>query len=282
MNCKVLIECEQLQGLIAQRTVALLDCRSDLLDRSFAAREYAAGHLPGAQLLDLEADLSDMSRVAMEGRHPLPDPEKFRASLQRLGVRWDTPVIAYDQGPGMYAARAWWLLRAVGHPDVRVLNGGWAVWRAGGGASSTETPSVQPSQLPELSIAAMPRCSFSDLQSPLAQQRILVDARAAARFAGLEEPIDPVAGHIPGARNRPFTENLQAGKFKPPAQLRAEWQDFLAGLAAQHVTHYCGSGVTACHNLLAMEHAGLSGSKLFPPSWSGWIRDPSRPIATGN
>lgn len=281
MSGDVLIDCAQLQALLAQRAVTLLDCRSDLLDRSFAEREYAAGHLPGAQLSRLEGDLSDMSRVATEGRHPLPDPDKFRASLQRLGVRWDTPVIAYDQGPGMYAARAWWLLRAVGHPDVRVLDGGWAAWRAFGGTSTSEIPIAQSSELPALNFTAMPYRDFAELQQVPAQHA-LVDARAAARFAGLEEPIDPVAGHIPGARNRPFTENLQAGKFKPPAQLHAEWQGFLEGSTAQQTTHYCGSGVTACHNLLAMEHAGLHGSSLFPPSWSGWIRDPSRPIALGS
>lgn len=278
-----LIEVDELVALIATDAVTLVDCRADLGDPDWGARGFAAGHIPGARHVHLEHELAhpDPAVRAKQGRHPLPEPAAFALTLARLGVEPDRQVVAYDQHQGMFAARFWWLLRASGHRAVAVLNGGLAAWTQHdlALASTAPPPAGIPPMPVSFDLASM--LDTNTLQSELAQQAVLlVDARGAARFAGREEPIDPVAGHIPGAVNRPYTDNLQAdGRFKSAAQLRQEWQAVLAARPGARVVHSCGSGVTACHNLLALAHAQLGFSTLYPPSWSGWIVDPGRPVA---
>lgn len=280
-----LIEVDELVALIAADAVTLIDCRSDLMNPQWGAEAFAQAHIPGARFADLNTELSspDPQRRAVEGRHPLPLAADFAQALAHWGVEPTTQVVVYDQQQGMYAARLWWLLRASGHRAVAVLNGGLAAWTAkelplaSGAAGHSATP-VAACRLDQQAQLDTPQ-----LQAGLAQDSVLlVDARAAPRFEGREEPIDPVAGHIPGAINRPYTENLQAdGRFKSAAQLRQEWSGVLAALPGAQLVHSCGSGVTACHNLLAFTHAGLGQSALYAPSWSGWITDPERPVATG-
>lgn len=284
-NFDTLIEVDELVELIAADAVTLIDCRSDLLNPEWGRNAFAQGHLPGARYGDLNTQLSssDPQKRAKEGRHPLPGPAAFAQAMASWGVEATKQVVVYDQQQGMYAARLWWLLRACGHRAVAVLNGGMAAWTAkelplASGesvASTTPVAACTPDQQPLMDTA--------ELVQGLAQQSVLlVDARAAARFEGIEEPIDPVAGHIPGAINRPYTENLQAdGRFKSPAQLRQEWSSVLAARPGATLVHSCGSGVTACHNLLAYTHAGLGSSTLYAPSFSGWITDRERPVATG-
>ena len=281
MQFRTLIAVESLQGLLPQPRVAVIDCRFDLMNPAGGRAAYLSGHIPGARYADLNRDLSG-SVGADTGRHPLPAPETFARRLGELGIGNDTQVVAYDDANGSFAARLWWMLRWVGHGAVAVLDGGLKAWTAHGGALqagttdfATErfTPCVDPRAV--LGTADVERA----VQSP---QILLVDARSPDRFAGLEEPIDTVAGHIPGAVNHPLSANLAAdGRFLPPAQLRARWLERLAGSDARSVVAMCGSGVTACHNLLSLETAGLLGGRLYAGSWSEWIRDPRRPVARG-
>lgn len=267
---------------LIERGAALgVDCRSDIADRARGALEYAQSHLPGAVYADLERDLSDMS-LRGRGRHPLPSDSHFSAVLSRWGIDASTHVIAYDAASGAMAARLWWMLRAAGHARASVLDGGFAAWVAAGLPLEQATAQRMPSRY-EVAIARDAWLSPQQVQDMLdAGAGMLVDARAAPRFRGENETIDPVAGHVPGAVNRPFADNLVDGaRFKPVAQLRSELDALLAGRAAKDVVHMCGSGVTACHNVLAMEHAGLPGARVFADSWSGWISDPERPVATG-
>lgn len=270
--------------------IVLLDCGFDLADPGAGERAYAQGHLPGAHYAHLDRDLSG-AKTGGNGRHPLPDREAFAARVGAWGIGPGSQVVAYDAQGGPYAARAWWLLRWLGHEAVAVLDGGPAAWLAAGGSHDSE---AQPSRgagdyrvsVPKAAVLA-PHIEVEALQSSMARGDVLlVDARAPERYRGDVEPLDPVAGHIPGALNRFFKDNLGAdGRFKPPQELRA---DFAAlGLASGRnpgpasVVHQCGSGVTACHNLLAMAHAGIEGTLLYPGSWSEWCADPSRPVARG-
>lgn len=247
-------------------------------ERGFAL--YRDAHLPGAVYAHLDRDLSDLGRRGL-GRHPLPHAEAFGRALARWNVAPDTPVIAYDQDTGAYAARLWWLLRCCGHQAVWVLDGGLDAWIAAGLPVEAQVPAAGAG--PDYPVHFDPAAvvDAAGVRDALARGGLLLDARGAARFHGEQEPIDPVAGHVPGARNRPFTENLEGGRFKPAERLRAEFSTLLAGRGAHEVIHMCGSGVTACHNALAMAHAGLPGSRLYAASWSGWIEDPQRPVATG-
>jgi thiosulfate/3-mercaptopyruvate sulfurtransferase len=261
----------------------LLDCSFDLTDPEAGQRAYRDGHPPGAHYLHLESDLSAPPRDAagrFRGRHPLPAREDWARTLGRLGIGPATPVVAYDAQGGAYAARAWWMLRWMGHEDVAVLDGGLAAWREAGGAlESGDGPAVQPSAPYPLHAPACPTLEAAQVQAQLGRVR-LIDARAPERFRGDVEPLDRAAGHIPGALNRFFRDNLAAdGRFKPRAQLRAEWAPLVAGDAMAVL--YCGSGVTACHNLLAMAHAGFEDGVLYPGSWSEWSDDPARPQARG-
>jgi thiosulfate/3-mercaptopyruvate sulfurtransferase len=277
-----LIPAEALRGLLAAgRAPVLLDCGFDLADTAAGERAHAAGHLPGAVYAHLDRDLSGR-KTGSNGRHPLPERAALAAAAGRWGLAPGVPVVAYDAQGGPYAARAWWLLRWLGHAEVAVLDGGVAAWLAAGGSLSTEltAPTALPPYPERPPLVAT--IDSAALQPRLGQLRLL-DARAPERFRGEVEPLDPVAGHIPGAANRFFKLNLQAdGRFKPAAQLRAEFEaEVCPGGPAASVVHHCGSGVTACHNLLAMAQAGLDGSVLYPGSWSEWCADPARPVARG-
>lgn len=259
--------------------LVVLDCGFDLADPAAGERAFAEGHIPGAVYAHLDRDLSG-PKAPGKGRHPLPERAAFAATAGRLGIAPGMQVVCYDAQGGPYAARAWWLLRWLGHPAVAVLDGGAAAWRAAGGAW-TPAPAALAAQpaYPAKDTAEMPTVSAADLQARLGRVR-LFDARAGERFRGEVEPLDPVAGHIPGATLRFFKDNLQPdGRFKPAAQLKAEF-DALGG-ADPAVVHQCGSGVTACHNLLAMAHAGYGDTTLYPGSWSEWCSDPARPVARG-
>jgi thiosulfate/3-mercaptopyruvate sulfurtransferase len=276
-----LIAAAELQALLAGPvTPVVLDAGFDLADTASGERSYAAGHVPGSLYVHLDRDLS-AAKTGTNGRHPLPDRAVFAQTAGRLGIGPDTTVVALDRQGGAYAARLWWMLRWLGHAPVFVLDGGFAAWTAAGGEASTAP------------VAAMPAPPYPD-RPPLVGsvdaaglarrigRSIVLDARSGERFRGEKEPIDPVAGRIPGALNRFHATNLApGGKFKTPDELRRELEATLGGRAPSEVIHSCGSGVTACHNLLAMEHAGLGGSLLYPGSWSEWSADPSRPIARG-
>lgn len=276
---RTLIAAESLQALLAAgRPCVLLDCGFDLTDPAAGARAFAQGHLPGARHADLDRDLS-AGRNGSNGRHPLPTREAFAATVTRWGVHPGVPVVCYDNQGGAYAARAWWMLRWLGHDEAAVLDGGRAAWLDAGGRLDTAPADAPASAAPyPLSEATMPTVPAAELLALLGKLTV-VDARSAERFRGEVEPLDPVAGRIPGARNRFHKDNLRAdGRFRSPAELRAAFEAFGEPTAC---VHQCGSGVTACHNLLAMEHAGLTGSALYPGSWSEWCADPSRPIARG-
>lgn len=278
MNYRTLVDVQQLQALAADAGALIVDCRVDLADPARGERDYADGHIARAVFADLNRDLSDLSKIGL-GRHPLPDEEAFSRVLCGWGWTPGRLLIAYDDAGGsLAAARLWWMLRLTGHREVAVLDGGLAAWRSSGLAL---TPQIEPNIRSDVDVRfdRSQIVETDDLQK-VREDILLLDARAAPRFRGEVEPIDPVAGHVPGARNRPFSENLHAGHFKSPAILRDEFRLLLGNTAADHVVHMCGSGVTACHNLLAMEHAGLIGSRVYAPSWSGWIADRSRPTAT--
>ncbi len=261
----------------------IVDCSFDLADVEAGPRAHAAAHLPGARYLHLDRDLSG-ARTGRNGRHPLPEPLRFTERMASLGADDDTRVIAYDNAGGAYAARLWWLLRWVGHASVSVLDGGIGAWRAAGYALDA---GAGPPPARRGSFSLRPSLTHSvnhgELRQGLAHRRyLIVDARARERYRGEVETIDPVAGHIPGAINRSFRDNLRAdGLFKSRDELRAEWLALLGGRDIAQVVNQCGSGVTACHNLLALEVAGLGGSALYPGSWSEWCAQPGAPVATG-
>jgi thiosulfate/3-mercaptopyruvate sulfurtransferase len=249
-------------------------------------RAYLEGHIPGARYADLNKDLS-APITATSGRHPLPTPSDFAGTLVRLGVGRATQVVAYDDSGGAFAARLWWMLRWVGHPAAAVLDGGIKAWVSEGGTllSGEENPLPAAKVGPHVSAQADAAAVIgtADLEQRLADPAfLLIDARAGERFAGTVEPIDTVGGHIKGAVNHPFSANLGTdGRFLPAQVLRQAWERRLAGRSPMQVAAMCGSGVTACHNLLSLEVAGLRGAKLYAGSWSEWIRDPRRPIAQG-
>ncbi len=276
-----LIEASDLAALQNEPQLAVLDARFDLARPEWGAAEFAAGHIPGAQFVHLDRDLSGPIGPAT-GRHPLPDPAALAARLGALGVANSSQVIAYDQGNGMFAARVWWLLRWLGHTRVAVLNGGFAAWRAAGGAIESSVRATKPQAfVPRVAVGATVNAQEVDTLRTKPSE-LLVDARAADRFAGQNETIDPVAGHVPGAVNHPFARNIGVdGRFLSREELRAAWLTTLGSRAPAAVVAMCGSGVTACHNLLALEHAGLPGARLYPGSWSEWIKDPSRPVTSG-
>ncbi len=263
----------------------ILDCRFALDDPSHGPRQYAEGHLPGARFADLERDLSSPVRAGVTGRHPLPDPERLADTLRRWGLNNDSQVVLYDDGPGAFAARAWWLLAWLGkRQGVHLLDGGFAAWREAGLPLQHETP--PPAMAGDFE--GRPDASLV-LDAAGLQQRLndpdltLLDARALPRFRGEVEPLDPVAGHIPGARCASFTDNLGPdGRFLSPEALRQRFSDLLAGRPASELVAYCGSGVTACHNLFALGLAGYPLAPLYAGSWSEWITDPNRPVATGD
>ena len=262
--------------LAVLRDVTVLDVRWRL-GQTDGHAQYLAGHVPGAAYVDLEQDLADPPGhpVGVAGRHPLPAPDRFAAAMRRVGVRGDRPVVVYDDWAGMAATRAWWLLRFHGHPDVRLLDGGWSWWlRHGAGVEQGEGPAdagdfrADPGHLAVVD---------ADGAARIARDGVLLDARAAERFSGEAEPVDPVAGHVPGAVNLPTSANLDEGRFRPLSELAAAYEvvDGAAEVAA-----YCGSGVTATHDVFALHLLGRSAA-LYPGSWSGWVADPARPVTSG-
>lgn len=266
----------------AAPTLRVVDARFSLADPQSGAALYAQGHLPGALYADLNRDLSDPGRTG-HGRHPLPDSDAFAARLGAWGIGPETEVVVYDAGDGsMAAARLWWLLRLIGHAQVRVLDGGFAAWQAAGLPVTAALPQVTPlppypGQFDRRQIA-----SVEEVQARLKHAPgWLIDARAGERFRGEVEPLDPVAGHVPGAVNRPFALNVHEGRLRPAEDLRAALQPLIGTHAPDEVVLMCGSGVTACHLLLAMDAAGLEGARIYADSWSGWVSAPSRPVATG-
>jgi thiosulfate/3-mercaptopyruvate sulfurtransferase len=282
MEFTTLIDVQELQARAGAAEWVILDCRSDLTHPERGRQAFLDGHIPGARYVDLNGDLSS-AITADSGRHPLPDPQEFAARVGSWGIGNDTQTVVYDDANAAYAARVWWMLRWIGARRVAVLNGGIAAWRAAGGSLQVGDD-----------VAATPRRFTASVQGDwvltteqvIAALRgpdaLLVDARAAARFAGTVEPIDPVAGHVPGARNFPFADSVQQdGRLLEPAVLRQRWQQFLDGRSPQAVISMCGSGVTACHHLLTLQVAGLPGARLYAGSWSQWIRDPTRPVARG-
>jgi thiosulfate/3-mercaptopyruvate sulfurtransferase len=287
MPFTTLIGVDSLAGL--ESPAVLLDCRFDLSDPEAGRRAYAAGHIPGARYADLNLDLSSPV-TPTSGRHPLPSAEVLAGFFAAAGIGDETQVVAYDEANGSFAARAWWLLKWLGHAWVAVLDGGFKAWVAAGGAAAgapieTGTPPAASGARPPFTLRLQPETvlSAADVQRALEDpRRLVVDARAAERFAGTVEPIDAVAGHVPGAVSHPFTANLsQEGRFLPVAELRRRWLARLRGTEPSDTILMCGSGVTACHNILAMTSAGLPGGKLYAGSWSEWIRDPERPVARG-
>ncbi|MGB7194265.1 MAG: sulfurtransferase [Collimonas pratensis] len=278
-----LISAANLQQNVQNPGWVIIDCRHDLMDPAAGRTAYDAGHIAGARFANLDRDLSGAKQAAdgsFKGRHPLPEQDALIATLRRWGISDDTQVVAYDGQGGMYAARLWWLLRSIGHASVAVLDGGLAAWQAAGQGLTTAEPTPAVG-----SISVKPALTTSvnahDVLSNLTNlRRTIVDARAPDRFRGENETIDPVGGHIPGAKNRFFKDNLQAdGRFKPGHQLHEEFGALIS--EPQTAVMQCGSGVTACHNLLALEIAGLHGAALYPGSWSEWCADASRPVAKG-
>jgi thiosulfate/3-mercaptopyruvate sulfurtransferase len=281
MSYTTLVDCQTLAQDL-ERGWCVFDCRFVLSDPHAGERAYAASHIPGAHYLHLDRDLAGPVTPA-SGRHPLPDPEAFSAKLRAAGVNRATQMVAYDDVAGAFAARLWWLLRWLGHSQVAVLDGGWNQWLKEGRPTSRALPAAvapgdfqaKPDDSGWLSSTAM----LKRLRSQTGQ---LLDARAPSRFRGEEETIDSVAGHIPGAVNLPYAGNIsEDGRFKSAETLRARFATAMNGTPSAETVCMCGSGVTACHNLLAMEVAGLRGAKLYAGSWSEWIRDPARPVTLG-
>ncbi len=278
-----LISAASLAAHIDDPDWVIVDCRHDLANLSAGRDAFRAAHLPHALFADMETELSGDKRGvdgAFRGRHPLPSREAFIETLRGWGVNDATQVVAYDAHGGMFAARLWWMLRWVGHEAVAVLDGGMAAWQAQGSALSTAAPAARRGAI----ALRAPLADIVDAGQVLANigtgGRTVLDARSPDRFRGENETIDPVGGHIPGAKNRFFKDNLQAdGRFKDAAALKAEFSALVDDPARSIMQ--CGSGVTACHNLLALEVAGLPGAALYPGSWSEWCADPARPVASG-
>lgn len=277
MTFSTLVSCEELAGHLNDPGWRVIDCRHQLSDVAYGERAYAEGHVPGAVFMHLDRDLSGPMN-GKNGRHPLPDPRLLAEKLGAAGVDRQTQVVVYDDDGGMYAVRLWWLLRWMGHDRVAVLDGSIREWVGQGRPVTKDLPKYAPAsfevQLRDWVVTAdQVRANLDN------NDFCLIDARGPDRFRGENETLDPVGGHIPGARNRFFRDNLEAGCFRPAAELRQQFLGVLAGVEPAQVVMYCGSGVTACHNLLAMEVAGLSGARLYAGSWSEWCADPSRPVA---
>ncbi|WP_349617345.1 sulfurtransferase [Azotobacter salinestris] len=284
MSHAQLLSPAQLAERLDQPDLRILDCRFALEDPTYGARSYAGEHIPGARFADLERDLSGPVHKGVTGRHPLPDPALLIERLRAWGIDNDSQVVLYDDGPGAFAARAWWLLAWLGKRDgVFLLDGGLNAWRAAGLPLTAELPAPTTGTFrgaPDVGLLV----DAPQLLARLGDERLtLLDARALPRFRGEVEPLDPVAGHIPGARCAPFTENLGTdGRFLPAGELRARFAGLLGERPVEQLVAYCGSGVTACHNLFALSLAGYPLAPLYAGSWSEWLTDRSRPVATGD
>ena len=273
-----LISTDVLTAHLVDSSWLIADCRYNLNDETWGRAQYEAGHLPGAVFVDVARDLAG-PRTGTNGRHPLPASDDMAATFGRVGIGDDIQVIAYDQEAGAFASRLWWMLRYLGHDAVAVLDGGFAKWtREGrpvrGGVETRRPAGFTPRLRQEMRVTADE--TLAHLGDPSV---LLVDARSPDRYAGKPDPLDTIYGHIPGARNRYYRDNVsEAGTMRAGRELRADFEKVLAGRPANQVVMYCGSGITACHNLLAMEHSGLHGARLFAGSWSEWESDPNRPV----
>lgn len=281
---RTLISAAELKAQLGARELVLVDTRFSLADAGAGERAYAAGHLPGAFYAHLERDLSGAAVVGRTGRHPLPDTSALAERLRSWGLCADGQLVVYDDGSGAIAARLWWLARYLGHEAVAVLDGGYAAWSAAGLETTNAVPAAREGTgnfreraRPELLVDAN---AVEELRAR--QDHRLFDAREPPRFRGEVEPIDPVAGHIPGARCLPFSGNLHASKFLTRDALRERYASAFEGVTPERCVFYCGSGVTACHDILAATRAGFEGALLYPGSWSEWIADPKRPVARGD
>lgn len=282
MSYETLVDTATLAAHLSDPDWRVVDCRFELGDPAAGALQFERGHIPGAVYAHLDHDLS-APRTPWSGRHPLPEPAVLESTFGRLGIGPGVQVVACDESGGAYAARLWWLLRWLGHREAAVLDGGLKAWRAERRALVATPSEVKPRQF-----SARPdhdaHVTADDVASLVAHDRsLLIDARAAERFEGRIEPLDPKAGHVPGARSYPYSQNLGAdGRFLPAAELRARFDALRGSRPASAIVSMCGSGVTACHTLLALSVAGLEGARLYPGSWSEWCRDPGRPVATGS
>ncbi len=282
MNRSPLIDAATLAGHREDPDWIVFDCRHDLTAPESGEALYRTSHIPGARFAHLDRDLSG-PKTGTSGRHPLPDRARFIAFLAASGMRRTSRLVAYDASNGLYASRLWWLAKWVGLADAAVLDGGLVAWTAAGLPLSADLPRVEAGDF-EGGPSLVASVTVAQVEANVATGiRTLVDARAPERFRGEIEPLDPVAGHIPGAVNRPMAMNLESdGRFRSPAILHDEFMRLLAGRSPDALIHSCGSGVTACHQVLAMEVAGLSGAAIYPGSWSEWCADPARPVARGD
>jgi thiosulfate/3-mercaptopyruvate sulfurtransferase len=282
MKSTTLIATADLAARLTEPALVVVDVRHDLgKPAAWGEEQYHLAHIPGARFASLDRDLA-APKTGRNGRHPLPGPEDAARMLGRLGIGTDTQVVAYDGGSSMVAVRLWWMLRWLGHDAVAVLDGGFEKWTREGRPVTTEVPPLRTRELPIRHVG--PALTAADVARAVAERSFaLIDARSPERYRGEVEPLDPVAGHIPGARNRPYPRNLNPDQtFKPADVLRREFAELLGATPLDHVVHYCGSGVSACHNILAMEVAGLPGTRLYPGSWSEWSADAAHPVAAGD
>lgn len=280
MSAQPLIDAATLASRISGPRTVVVDCRFNLLQPEAGRVEYERGHIPGARYADLDRELA-RAPDGTEGRHPLPDADVLAARLGQWGIDRQSTVVAYDEGGGGIAARLWWLLRWLGHNDCQLLDGGFKTWCAAGLPVETTTPVWQGARFELQGIRRDWVASTEEVRA-LPPSTLLLDVRAAPRYRGEQEPIDPVAGHVPGAVNWPFANALTSeGTFRPAAELKRELEALMGGRAPEQVVAMCGSGVTACHLLLAMRVAGLGDGRLYAGSWSEWIRDPDRPVKSG-
>lgn len=281
MAFRTLVDVDTLAAHLDDPNWVVLDCRFELTRPTWGEEGFASGHIPGAQYAHLDRDLA-APQTETSGRHPLPTPEVFAALARRWGINETTQLVVHDQGNGVYAARAWWLFRWLGHESVAVLRGGLAAWTLSARALTNETSTRAAGNF-----VARPQENWvvtvdDVLESVVSHRLHVVDGRGGDRFAGQNETMDPIAGHVPGAVNHPFASNFATdGTWLPEAELRARWEKTLQGRPANEVVTMCGSGVSACLNLLALETLGIQGARLYTGSWSEWVRDPSRPVATG-
>ena len=281
MAYRTLIDTATLADNLGDPEWRIFDVRHDLMNPDLGREQYTEGHLPGASFVPMDVELSG-EKIGKTGRHPRPDANDFMATLGEWGIRPGQQIVVYDGSGGMYAGRLWWMLRWMGHYSVAVLDGGITKWEKEGRPLTAEVPHFAPA-----TYKGAPRTMHVDadfVKANLGKSEVtVIDARAAGRYAGIGEIIDPVGGHIPGALNRPFSENLaKDSTYKAPEVLAKEFAALLGNRSPKQIVHQCGSGVSACHNILAMEIAGLAGSRLYPGSWSEWCQDPARPVATGS
>jgi thiosulfate/3-mercaptopyruvate sulfurtransferase len=278
----MLLRADDLASHLNDPAWVIFDCRHDLVDHAKGERLYRDGHVPGAHFAAVETAMSG-AKTGKNGRHPLPEPAAIAEFFARHGVTRESTIVAYDDAGGLYAARLWWLARWIGFSRVALLDGGWPKWISEGRPVSREVPGPTPTGVENVSAAPAQVWSAADVQRLLSDATCaLIDARAGERYRGEVEPMDPVAGHIPGALNRFYKANLNADlTFRPAEEIRREFEVLVDGRAPERVGHQCGSGITACANIFAMEYAGLAGSKLYAGSWSEWVADPSRPVAKG-